>query len=72
MSSQNNPPNPLVKEEGMAGRAWVQRIMRRNPMITVRKVQYPEPGRVQKLSRFTLNDYFEKLKDKNGRTSSNE
>ena len=56
----------------MAGRAWVQRIMRRNPMITVRKVQYPEPGRVQKLSRFTLNDYFEKLKDKNGRTSSNE
>jgi len=41
-------------------------------VITARKVQYLEPERAQKLSHFTLNDYFEKLKDKNGRSRSNE
>jgi len=30
VSSQNNPPNPFVREKGMAGRAWVQRIIRLN------------------------------------------
>ena len=36
-------------------------ILRRNPMIPSREVQYVDSGRAQKLSRFTVNDYFEKL-----------
>jgi hypothetical protein len=62
VSSQNNIPNPFVKEKGMAGLAWIQGILRRNPMIAYRKVQYLDPGRAQKLSRFTVNDCCAKLK----------
>ena len=56
----------------MGGRAWIQGILCRNPMIASHKVQYLVPGRFLKLSRLTLNDYFVKLKDHKGRTRSNE
>jgi hypothetical protein len=60
------------KYKGMAGRAGVQGALLRNPVIVSRKVQYLDPGRAQKLSRFAVNDYFEKRKDFNGRIRSNE
>jgi len=46
----------------MAGRAWVEGYLRRNPMIASRKTQNLNPGRAQKLNRFIMNDYFAKRK----------
>jgi hypothetical protein len=34
-----NIPNPFVKAKGMAGHAWVEDFMRRNPMTAPRKGQ---------------------------------
>ena len=62
MGSQNNIPDTFVKENGTAGCPSVEGILRRNPMIASRKVQYLDPGRAQKLSRFTVNNYCAKLK----------
>jgi hypothetical protein len=51
----------ICEGKGMACRAWIQGILRRNPMIASRKVQYLDPGRAHKLSRFTVNDCCAKL-----------
>jgi hypothetical protein len=42
---QNNITNPFVKEKEMAGRDWVERFLRRNPMIASHKVQNLRPKR---------------------------
>jgi hypothetical protein len=36
---KNNISDPFVKEKGMAGCAWVEGFLRRNPMIVSRKAQ---------------------------------
>jgi hypothetical protein len=59
---ENNIRNPFVKEKGMAGRAWIEDFQDRNPTIASRKAQNLNPGRAQKLNRFTMNDYFANLK----------
>jgi hypothetical protein len=58
---KNNIPNPFVKENGLAGRAWVEGFLCHNPMIAFCKAQNLNPGRAQKLNRFIVNDYFAKL-----------
>jgi hypothetical protein len=51
-----------VKETGVAGRAWVEGFLRLNPIIASFKAQNLNHGTDQKLNRFIVNDYFEKLK----------
>jgi hypothetical protein len=46
----------------MDGRAWLYGFFCRNSTTASRKAQYLNPGRVQKLSRFLVNDYLAKLK----------
>jgi len=59
---KNNIPNVFVKEKGMAGRASVECLLRRNHMIAPRKAQNLNPGKAQKSNRFNVNDCFAKPK----------
>lgn len=45
------------------GRSWYRNFMRRNPNLRKRKAQNMNMARAQKLNRFIVNDYFEKLKE---------
>jgi hypothetical protein len=45
----------------MAGLAWVQGFLRRNPMIASRKAQNLSTRRAQKLKRFIVIGHFSKL-----------
>jgi hypothetical protein len=44
----------------MAGRAWEEGFVRRDPMTASRKAQNLNPGRAQKLNRYIVNGYFAK------------
>jgi len=57
---KNNIPYPFVKEKGMAGHAWAEGFLCRNPMIASCKAQNLNPGRAQKLNLFIVNDCFAK------------
>ena len=43
------------------GRSWYRSFMKRNPNLRQRKAQNMNMARAQKLNRFIVNDYFEKL-----------
>lgn len=58
----NNIKNPFNKISGMAGRKWLHLFLKRHPDVAPRKSQNLNPARAQKLNRFIVNDYFEKLK----------
>lgn len=47
---------------GIAGKHWLKLFLKRNPNIANRKSQNLNEARAQKLNRFIVNDYFEKLK----------
>lgn len=46
-----------------AGKDWFKAFMKRHPEISVRKAQFMNPARAQKLNKFIVDDHFEKLKD---------
>jgi hypothetical protein len=58
---KNNIPNQFVREKEIAGRAWVEGFLRRNPMTESRKAQNLNSGRAHKLNRFIVNEYYAKL-----------
>jgi hypothetical protein len=58
---ENNVPTTFSKTSRMAGKDWLKAFMKRNPTIALRRSQYMNPARAQKLNRFIVNDYFTKL-----------
>ena len=54
-------PNPFVNGKGMAGRACVEGLSRRNPMIASRKSRNFSTVRAQKLECFIVISHFSKL-----------
>lgn len=49
--------------EGCAGRTWFRGFLKRHPELAKRKAQHLNEARAEKLNRFIVQDYFEKLKD---------
>lgn len=47
----------------ITGRKWYLAFMKRHPNLSKRKAQFMNPARAQKLNRFIINDYFQKLED---------
>ena len=45
----------------MAGRAWVEGFLHRNPMIAARKTQNLNLGRAQESNPFFMNDHLAKF-----------
>ena len=48
-------------DKGMAGKDWLKGFLNRNPQVAQRHAQHMNPARAQKLNRFVVTDYFEKL-----------
>uniref|UniRef100_A0A2A4JD70 HTH CENPB-type domain-containing protein n=1 Tax=Heliothis virescens TaxID=7102 RepID=A0A2A4JD70_HELVI len=46
-----------------AGKDWFKAFMKRNPEISIRKAQFMNPARAQKLNKFIVDDHFQKLRD---------
>ncbi|KAJ8930755.1 hypothetical protein NQ314_016410 [Rhamnusium bicolor] len=61
--TENGIPNKFSITSKMAGRYWLNGFLKRNPEIRKRKAQGMNPARAQKLNKFIVNDYFEKLKE---------
>lgn len=59
---ENNLNHPFSTEKKMAGRSWIIGFLQRHPEISVRKAQSMNPARAQKLNKFIIKDYFDKLK----------
>lgn len=56
----NFPQRKKGKE--MVGKCWYAAFLRRHPRITKRRAQFMNPARSQKLNKFIVRDYFQKLK----------
>lgn len=59
---QNNLEHKFSQEKKMAGRYWMKGFLQRNREISIRKAQSMNPARAQKLNKFIVKDYFDKLK----------
>lgn len=59
---ENRLSHPFSKEKKMAGRYWIKGFLQRHQEISIRKAQSMNPARAQKLNKFIVKDYFEKLK----------
>lgn len=58
---QNRLPNVFSKEKRLAGRYWLKAFLQRHPEISPRRAQNMNPARAQKLNKYIVKDYFEKL-----------
>ena len=58
----NSIKHPFNDGLGAAGSKWFKIFMHRHPDISKRKAQHLNPARAQKLNRFIVKDYFDKLK----------
>ncbi|KAJ8964249.1 hypothetical protein NQ314_005025 [Rhamnusium bicolor] len=61
--TENGIPNKFSIMSKMAGRYWLNGFLKPNPEIRKRKAQGMNPARAQKLNKFIVNDYFEKLEE---------
>ena len=59
--SENKIDHPF--NNGSAGRNWLRGFLQRHPGIAKRKAQHLNEARAQKLNRFIVSDYFQKLKE---------
>ncbi|KAF9420025.1 hypothetical protein HW555_003619 [Spodoptera exigua] len=59
----NNIKHNFDEEAKCAGKDWFKAFMKRHPDISLRKAQFMNPARAQKLNKFIVNDHFEKLKE---------
>ncbi|XP_072375567.1 uncharacterized protein, partial [Diabrotica undecimpunctata] len=59
---QNNLPHFFSQGTKMAGRYWLKGFLQRHPEISIRKAQNMNPARAQKLNKFIVKDYFDKLR----------
>ena len=59
----NNITHPFPVAKEVAGKDWLYAFMKRNPQLSKRKAQLMNPGRAQKLNKYIVNDYFQKLSD---------
>lgn len=58
---RNGISTPFSAQKGMAGKDWLKAFLKRNRDIAQRSAQHVNPARAQKLNRFIVNDYFDKL-----------
>jgi len=58
---RNGISTPFSAQKGMAGKDWLKAFLKRNRDIAQRSAQHMNPARAQKLNRFIVNDYFDKL-----------
>ena len=54
-------PHTFSQEKRLAGRYWLKAFLNRHPEITSRRAQNLNPARAQKLNRYIVKDYFDKL-----------
>lgn len=59
---KNRIPHMFSQEKCLAGRYWLKAFLSRHPEISPRRAQNMNPARAQKLNKFIVADYFEKLK----------
>lgn len=59
----NNIRHPFNVAKQVAGKDWLARFLKRNPNLSKRKAQHMNPARAQKLNKFIVNDYFEKIRE---------
>ncbi|CAB3233470.1 unnamed protein product [Arctia plantaginis] len=60
---QNNIKHNFNDEGKRAGKDWFKAFMKRHHEISVRKAQFMNPARAQKLNKFIVDDHFKKLRD---------
>jgi hypothetical protein len=58
---KNEISTPFNAQKGMAGKDWLKAFLKRNRDIAQRRAQHMNPARAQKLNRFIVSDYFNKL-----------
>lgn len=63
-----NIQHKFNKDKQLAGKEWYRAFLRRHPNISRRKAQQLNPARAQKLNRFIVDDYFQKLENLLDRT----
>lgn len=54
--------NPFSVEKEAAGRKWCKLFLKRHPELAIRRAQHLNEARAQKLNKFIVGDYFDKLK----------
>lgn len=59
----NNIQNSFSEVKNIAGKKWLRNFINRNPEISVRRVQFLNPARAQKLNKPIVKRHFEALKD---------
>jgi len=52
---------PFNARKGMAGKDWFKAFLKRNSDVAQRRAQHMNPARAQKLNRYIVNNYFDKL-----------
>lgn len=60
---QNNIKHNFNDEGKRAGKDWFKAFMKRHHEISIRKAQFMNPARAQKLNKFIVDDHFKKLRD---------
>lgn len=60
---QNNIKHNFNNEDKRAGKDWFKAFMKRHHEISVRKAQFMNPARAQKLNKFIVDDHFKNLRD---------
>ncbi|VVD03968.1 unnamed protein product [Leptidea sinapis] len=60
---KNNIKHNFNDEAKRAGKDWFKAFMKRHHEISVRKAQFMNPARAQKLNKYTVDDNFKKLRD---------
>lgn len=60
---QNGMQHPFSQNTKLAGRKWMSAFYKRNPDVAQRKAQSLNPARAQKVNKFVVEDYFQKLKN---------
>lgn len=58
----NNLKNLFSDKTNTAGKKWLRDFLKRNPEISLRKVQFMNPGRAQKLNKHIVQKHFEAVK----------
>lgn len=56
---QNNIKHNFNDTDKRAGKDWFKAFMKGHPEISVRKAQFMNPARAQKLNKFIVDDHFE-------------
>lgn len=58
-----NVRHTFNREKQMAGKEWYRAFLKRHPDVSRRRAQQMNPARAQKLNRYIVDDYFQKLEN---------